>query len=154
MLRFLCVEICYCKRVPCFKSTLRLLLRRWVCRQICYLKTPLPKTPHSIYRKEDKRRKEQNTKRRGGPVSRDPHSKFAKTSVETRTPKNAEKTLLAAAARQFSSTIGRLEPKTGHTHVPKCHKLSSPENDLSSAAPSRFLPSKAQFGSKIQNFPK
>ena len=31
------------------KSTLRLLLRRRVWGQTCYLKTPLPKTPHSIF---------------------------------------------------------------------------------------------------------
>ena len=31
------------------KSTLRLLLRRRVGGQICYLKNPLPKTPHSIF---------------------------------------------------------------------------------------------------------
>ena len=37
------------QRNSCLKSTLRLLLRRRVWGQICYLKTPLLKTPHSIF---------------------------------------------------------------------------------------------------------
>ena len=108
-----------------------------------------------------KRRKEQNTKKKMRGISRDHLSNSGK-QCQRNNPEKIAKTLRTAAAKRFSATSPtRTQKRDTPAHQKfhksvfarkKCEKRHF-QNDLSSAAPSRFLPSKPNFvkNSNVQN---